>query len=70
VAVRFWEPDDGWRHGVLCGPCGEDCAARGPRAGDYALAGCTDVDAQAQRIDVLSELLDGDDDGTHSMCEP
>ena len=35
-AVRFWDPDDGWRSGVLCLLCGEAVALRGPRPGDYA----------------------------------
>jgi hypothetical protein len=59
VAVRYWDPDDGWRMGVLCGGCGEDCSERGPRPDDYACR-TTDIVEQAQRIDVLSELVDLD----------
>lgn len=37
--VRWWCPDDGWKVGVLCGPCCKDARARGPRPGDYAYRG-------------------------------
>lgn len=35
-AVRFWDPDDGWKMGVLCGGCGIDAAENGPEPEDYA----------------------------------
>jgi hypothetical protein len=59
VAVRYWDPDDGWRMGVLCTGCGEDCSERGPRPGDYACR-TRDIAEQAQRVDLLSELVDLD----------
>lgn len=34
--VHWWDPDDGWKFGVLCADCGTDAAARGPRRGDFA----------------------------------
>ena len=36
LAVRFWDPDDGWKVGVLCTYCGEECSHRGPMPTDYA----------------------------------
>ena len=35
-AVRYWDPDDGWRMGVLCHGCHEEYRDRGPQASDYA----------------------------------
>lgn len=35
-AVRFWDPDDGWKMGVLCVGCGIDVQENGPEQGDYA----------------------------------
>ena len=62
-AVRFWDPDDGWKVGVLCTGCTEECMARGPRADDYAVVTRTRADA-ADRIDVAAEHTDLD--GTYS----
>jgi hypothetical protein len=61
-SVRYWDSDDGWRMGVLCSYCGEECAARGPRPDDYAVA--TRQPNNAQRIDVSVSL--GDLDGAYS----
>lgn len=59
--VRFWDPDDGWKVGVLCSYCGEEATGRGPSAGDYAYRGARD---QADRIGISSLL--GDEDSTYS----
>ena len=37
-AVRWWDPDDGWRFGVLCLRCGQEARTRGPRRDDFAVA--------------------------------
>lgn len=34
--VHFWNEEEGWIKGLLCSPCGEQCAQRGPQRGDYA----------------------------------
>jgi hypothetical protein len=73
VAVRYWDPDDGWRMGVLCEGCGADCTDRGPKPDDFAvhveelkkeglnarIAG-NGIDAQALRIDMMAQLTDLD----------
>lgn len=77
VPVRWWDPDDGWRFGVLCQGCAEDASARGPRPGDYAWRDPTDNEkgrdprdypphpaTQAAKLDTLAEL--GDDDAAYS----
>lgn len=66
-AVRWWDPDDGWRLGVLCGACIEHVRDRGPRVDDYAVA-TRDVPEQAARIDLNAAL--GDLDGTWSEVTP
>lgn len=60
VAVRYWDPDDGWRRGVLCLGCGEEAAARGPQKGDYAYK---DEEEQREKADVEADALKGDEDG-------
>ena len=35
-AVRFWDPNHGWKVGVLCTFCGLEAARRGPKPDDYA----------------------------------
>ena len=60
-AVRYWDPDDGWRVGTLCSYCGEEAAARGPQVGDYAHKG---EDDQAARIE--AGVVYGDLDSTYS----
>lgn len=62
VRVRYWDPDDGWRSGVLCLGCAHECAARGPREGDYAVAR---QNGRAEAMDTIAEVLAGDDDGAH-----
>ena len=63
VAVRYWDPDDGWRLGVLCVGCGDECRSRGPQRGDYAYR-TTDTAEQKTRLDVLADL--GDLDGAYA----
>jgi len=36
--MNYWDPDAGWRYGVLCRSCAEAAAARGPRSEDHAYA--------------------------------
>src|SRR3990167_10665034 len=60
-AVRYWDPDDGWRMGVLCSYCGEEAAARGPKPDDYPVA---TRDEGAERVEVLASL--GDLDNTYT----
>lgn len=62
-AVRFWDPDDGWKMGPLCCFCLDEAAARGPRDDDYAVVVRKDAEEKAQRIDVLSVM--GDLDSTY-----
>jgi len=38
LSVDYWDPDLGWRYGVLCRSCAEITAQRGPRPDDYAYA--------------------------------
>src|SRR5262245_60524139 len=54
VAVRYWDPDDGWRMGVLCVGCGEDCTDRGPKVDDYA---CRPKDTNADSEPIAREEL-------------
>jgi hypothetical protein len=63
-AVRWWDPDDGWRTGVLCVSCGRDASARGPRPDDYATH---QQERQALMADTLAEL--GDMDSAHTDYE-
>ena len=62
--VRYWDPDDGWRVGVLCACCTGDAAARGPRSTDYAYR---PHDQRAELMDALAGL--GDADSTLTECE-
>lgn len=62
LAVRYWDPDDGWKMGVLCVGCGEDCTSHGPRPDDFACREQAHILA-AERIDILNELYAGDLDG-------
>ena len=55
-AVRFWCPDDGWKVGVLCGPCCKNVRHRGPEPSDYAYK---DGD-RSDRIDAESNVQDSD----------
>ena len=66
VQVRYWDPDDGWRVGVLCFTCGEAAGRRGPREHDCAYR---KSQTQAERISVLAELLGHDADGIAAMAE-
>ncbi len=59
--VRYWDPDDGWRVGVLCSYCGEETAERGPRKGDYAYREAAEG---AMKADVLASM--GDEDATYT----
>ena len=66
-AVRFWDPDDGWKVGVLCTYCGEEAAARGPRHDDYACLtedgatqGGTDIQRLRRDPSILAEYIDLD----------
>jgi hypothetical protein len=71
-ACRWWDPDDGWKYGVLCGHCTADAESRPPRPKDYAFADSYGEDVvvnKADEIDVLSELLDGDEDGVLATIE-
>ncbi len=65
-AVRYWDPYDGWRTGVLCSYCADECRVRGPQADDYAVV------TQAQHadpliIDTLASL--GDLDAMHTETD-
>ncbi len=62
-AVRWYDPDDGWKMGVLCGDCGEEVREQGPRAEDYAVV-TGKVILQAERIDV--NVSHGDEDSAYS----
>lgn len=68
VRVRYWDCDDGWRSGVLCVYCGEDCSARGPRPDDYAVA-TSDPQTKAALLDVIDEVNAGDDDAAFTESE-
>jgi hypothetical protein len=81
--VRWWDCDDGWRSGVLCLYCAEDCQMRGPQEDDYAMlkrssmvgqgdsmlerSSITREQEQADRLDIAAELLGDDIDGAWSM---
>jgi hypothetical protein len=68
-SVRWWDPDDGWRFGVLCKGCGREASGRGPEEGDYALRGERDADDGAEHIDLVQYMLGGDEDGASSELE-
>lgn len=55
-AVRWWDPDDGWKMGALCVGCAEGAKLRPPRPEDYAFEKVYDSD----RIDIAVELDDLD----------
>lgn len=60
-AVRWWDPDDGWKMGVLCSYCLDEAQERGPRESDYAVAVLRErAQQKAERIDVTAELCDLD----------
>ena len=61
TACRYWDPDDGWKFGVLCEYCADECRERGPEPGDYAYA---DNDQTAARMEV--EALYGDSDSAYA----
>lgn len=63
-AVRWWDCDDGWRFGVLCEYCTEECRDRGPQADDYAVVTIEDPEERAAMIDISADI--GDTDGTLS----
>lgn len=66
-AVRWWDADDGWRHGVLCDGCFEDAKHRGPRPDDYAVK--VAEREIGENIDTICELLGDDQDGAHTMIQ-
>jgi hypothetical protein len=68
VRVRFWDCDDGWKTGVLCSYCGIEAACRGPKPTDYAVV-TADPESKAALLDVLDEVLAGDDDGAQTESE-
>ena len=51
TAVRWWDPDDGWKTGVLCSYCTSDAIHRGPESTDYAFRGRRD----SEIIDAMHE---------------
>lgn len=59
--VRWWDPDDGWKTGVLCMYCGEEASEQAPNPRDYAFSSQA---AGAERIDLLVEM--GDLDSAHT----
>ena len=65
--IRFWDPDDGWKSGVLCPGCAAVAAERGPHPDDYALR-VMDPD-RAAHMDAIGEANDGDDDAAHTESE-
>ncbi len=56
--VRYWEPDEGWKLGVLCVDCGRDASERGPKPDDYAVAMAKRTDPAI--ADALVSLGDND----------
>lgn len=63
VAVRWWDPDDGWKRGVLCEGCGEDASERGPHPEDYAYVEALGQDEPKR--DVIAE----DDEDAWLTCD-
>lgn len=60
-AVRWWDPDDGWKMGVLCEGCGEEVRERGPQPDDYAVVvKSRDELPQERKIDILVAMGDLD----------
>ena len=64
-AVRWWDPDDGWKTGVLCSYCADDAKDRGPQPDDYAYKGKRDSDI----IDAMRDTLGNDLDGLQADLE-
>ena len=69
VRVVFWDPDDGWRSGVLCSGCAEEAAERGPQPDDYAEHIRRQEEAkdaerltQAERLEIIEQTGAGDQD--------
>ena len=54
--TRFWDPDDGWRVGVLCAYCTEYIRDRGPRPDYYAFR----RREKAEAIDTVASIADAD----------
>lgn len=70
VRVRFWDCDDGWKSGVLCVYCGIDASERGPQPDDYAMQVLSEkVEEKKQKMDILDEVLMGDDDAIQTETE-
>lgn len=61
VCCRYWDCDDGWRVGVLCEYCADECRADGPKPGDYAYQEATDT---AMRADC--DVAYGDSDSAYA----
>ena len=59
-SVRWWDPDDGWKFGVLCPSCMEDVQEKGPQNDDFACQ-LTKQGGSKELIDMLSDILDDDD---------
>jgi hypothetical protein len=69
VRVLYWDPDDGWRSGVLCQGCAEEAAERGPQPDDYAEHMRREREAkdaeglnQIERLTILEEIHGSDQD--------
>ena len=54
--TRYWDPDDGWKVGVLCVYCTEFIRERGPQPGDYAYR----KRWKAEVIDAVASVSDPD----------
>lgn len=67
-AVRWWDPDDGWRRGVLCTYCGEEQVNCTPGPDDYASLEAERQETRARGIDLLSEMLGDDQDGADALA--
>lgn len=59
LAVRYWDCDDGWRVGVLCACCADECHDRGPQPDDYAYSSVKHAQ-QAEIIDMTADVADAD----------
>lgn len=51
--VQWWDPDDGWKVGVLCGYCFADAEDRPPKEGDYAYEKAKEQEPRDLPIDDL-----------------
>ena len=65
-AVRWWDPDDGWRMSILCFYCHDDVRDHGPKPDHYAMA---KREEQAARIDMTAEMADLDSAYTDDLDE-